>query len=388
MGKGSSSNFYSSSCQRFSEVRPPGLRRGFGGADTSHPAASVGLRRVNLGSPQAPRVNTANSVRHPGNQSVPDPRPRSPLTPPLHRQVLGPAVPGPPGPEGPARIPRPRKQVGPAGTEPRGRPRRQRPSPPPRRPRPHKGARIPESKRRRQPPPPPPSSTKAVGPAPTRRSGPLPSPPRRPRRYRSRRPSPTADPPRASAPPPLGQPQVPETPPPQTGQPPRSSMGAGVREAAFVRLRGGAGTTTPTMLRVHPRAFGFPSPTDYISRQPSRLSRPPSRDTSRTGRQVGERVGFPLAAAAAAPRSDSPASPTAPAAGAASPTLLGCEAAGPGALSPGRNAPSPLIISSRGDPSRVRPRSARPPEPPALSGSVVRRPHPGPLHSRSRRPPP
>ncbi|XP_022370480.1 basic proline-rich protein-like [Enhydra lutris kenyoni] len=140
---------------------------------------------------------------------------------------------GPPGQEEPARIPRPRKQAGPAGSEPRGRPRRQRPSPPPRRPRPHKEARTPKSKRRRQPPPLPPSSTEAVSPAPTRRSDPLPSPPRRPRRYRSRRPSPTAEPARASAPPPLRQPLVPETPPPQTGQPPRSSMGAGVREAAF-----------------------------------------------------------------------------------------------------------------------------------------------------------
>ena len=167
-----------------------------------------------------------------------------------------------------------------------------------------------------------------------------PPPPRRPRRYRSHRPSPTAEPEQASAPPPLRQPQVPETPPPETGQSPRSSMGLVVREEAFVRLRGGAGTTTPTTPRARPRAFGFPSPTDYISRQPSRLSRPPSRDTSRTGRQVGERVGFPLAAATA-PRSDSPASPAAPAAGAASPTLLGRGAAGPGAQSPGRNTPNP-----------------------------------------------
>ena len=89
-------------------------------------------------------------------------------------------------------------------------------------------------------------------------------------------------------------------------------------------------TMTPTMPRARPLAVRFPSLPDYISRQPSRLSRPPSRDTSRTGRQVGEPVGFPLAAAAAAaPRSDSPASPVALVAGPASTTLLGCGAAGP-----------------------------------------------------------
>lgn len=65
----------------------------------------------------------------------------------------------------------------------------------------------------------------------------------------------------------------------------------------------------------------------------------PPETRARTGRQVGEPVGFPLAAAA--PRSDSPASPAAPAAGAASPTLLGRGAAGPGAQSPGRDTPSP-----------------------------------------------
>lgn len=65
------------------------------------------------------------------------------------------------------------------------------------------------------------------------------------------------------------------------------------------------GTTTPTMPCSHSRATPphrrFHVTPDYISRQPSRLSRPPSGDTSRTGRQVGEPVGFPLAAAAAAP---------------------------------------------------------------------------------------
>lgn len=100
------------------------------------------------------------------------------------------------------------------------------------------------------------------------------------------------------------------------------------------------GTTTPRMPRARPLTVSFPSPPDYISRQPSRVSRPPSRDTSRTGRQVGEPVGFPLAAAAA-PRSDSPASPAAPAAGAASPTRLGLRAAGPGAQGPGRDTRSP-----------------------------------------------
>lgn len=46
----------------------------------------------------------------------------------------------------------------------------------------------------------------------------------------------------------------------------------------------------------------------------------------------------------------------------------------------------PPIISSRGDPSRVRLRPARPPEPPTPSGPVARRPHPGPCSPRS--PPP
>lgn len=46
----------------------------------------------------------------------------------------------------------------------------------------------------------------------------------------------------------------------------------------------------------------------------------------------------------------------------------------------------PPIVSSRGDPSRVRLRPARPPEPPAPSGPAARRPHPGPCSPRS--PPP
>lgn len=45
---------------------------------------------------------------------------------------------------------------------------------------------------------------------------------------------------------------------------------------------------------------------------------------------------------------------------------------------PGTRHTEPLIISSRGDPYRVRPRPTRPPEPPAPSGPAARRPQLGP----------
>ncbi|XP_023491637.2 PHD finger protein 13 [Equus przewalskii] len=121
-------------------------------------------------------------------------------------------------------------------------------------------------------------------------------------------------------------------------------MGLGVLEEGFVRLSREVGDydshnapRSPPRHAPSPLASSRPQTTFPDSPHGSPALPPETR--ARTGRQVGEPVGFPLAAAA--PRSDSPASPAAPAAGAASPTLLGRGAAGPGAQSPGRDTPSP-----------------------------------------------
>ncbi|XP_058407897.1 skin secretory protein xP2-like [Diceros bicornis minor] len=186
---------------------------------------------------------------------------------------------------------------------------------------------------------PPPSTTQAAGPAPTRRGDtPAPAPAETealplasPLPHRRAGASPRTSPvPAASSPGDTASANRAAAADLYGGWSPRGGLCAAQRRSPGLRLpQCPAPAPAP-----RPLAISFQSPPDYISRQPSRLSRPPSRDTSRTGRQVGEPVGFPLAVAAA-PRSDSPA------AGAASPTLLGRGAAGPGAQSPGRDTPSP-----------------------------------------------